>query len=457
MRAQNEALSMNEIPHPRELSPVLSCVESEEWFACGPPPIVGQGWKLYVPATFLNARKLVELVCPLASHAGLHFKYIKTTALLRKLNAGIFGYTQVGKGVVIYLPEPDKGFLNALKDSLVPYRDQCPAVPCAMSFGDDLPLYYRYGAYVKRRLQVGGYEIEDDRTNAKSAVPAGIEDLLRNYTSPQKVPPEVQSFLLRYPAHEAIQQQGKGGIFIGLNLASETFQEVILKVGYHRGLVQLDGSDGCTLLRRELAFYRELANRGIAAEAPQLIDALDTPRKVILVLEYIPGSNLLLRRLQNQLTVMHLERCWSILARLHATGLYLGDAKLANFLAADDGKVWVLDFETAGVIGDKPSPIRTFNIKPGLADVCAADLAHFLASVLYAYDEEDREDPRDTNFDLRIWAARNSENEIAAWAHEKLQKLLDQPKDSGMSPSTVALAVERENQGNYGSTCKNHC
>ena len=433
MCAQNETLGMTEIPHPLELSPGISFVESEEWFACGPPPEVQQGWKLYVPATFLNCCELLELVCPLASHAGLHFKYIKTAALLRKLNAGIFGYTQVGKGIVIYLPEPDKSFLNALKDSLAPYRDQCPAVPCAISFGDDLPLYYRYGAYVNRRLQVGGYEIEDDRSNAKSAVPAGIEDLLKKYTSPLNVPPEVQSFLLRYPAHEAIQQQGKGGIFIGLNLASETFQEVILKVGYHRGLVQLDGSDGCTLLRRELAFYRELADRGIADDAPQIIDALDTPRKVILVLEYIPGTNLLLRRLQNQLTVGHLERCWSILERLHAAGLYLGDAKLANFVAADDGKVWVLDFETAGVIGDKPSPIRTFNINPGLADVCAADLAHFLASVLYPYDGEGREIPWDTNFDLRTWAARNPDTEIAAWAHEELLKLLDKPKDAGIS------------------------
>ena len=209
MCAQNEALGMTEIPHPLELSPVLSFVESEEWFACGPPPVVQQGWKLYVPATFLNGRKLLEIVCPLASQAGLHFKYIKTAALLRKLNAGIFGYTQVGKGIVIYLPEPDKSFLNVLKDSLEPYRDQCPAVPCAISFGDDLPLYYRYGAYVNRRLRIGGYEIEDDRTNAESAVPAGIEDLLKNYTSPLNVPPEVQSFLFTIPRARGHSTAGK--------------------------------------------------------------------------------------------------------------------------------------------------------------------------------------------------------------------------------------------------------
>jgi aminoglycoside phosphotransferase (APT) family kinase protein len=129
--------------------------------------------------------------------------------------------------------------------------------------------------------------------------------------------------------------------------------------------------------------------------------------------------------LQNQLTIEHLERRWAIFERLHTAGLYLGDAKLANFLAADDGKVWVLDFETAGVIGDKPSPIRTFDIKPEFSDVCTADLAHFLASVLYPYDEDDRDGREGRNFDLRIWAARDSETAIAAWAREKLRKFLN--------------------------------
>jgi hypothetical protein len=425
-RAQNEALSADEMPHPLELSPELPFAESEEWFFCGPPPAARQGWKLYVPMTILNARELVKLVYPLASRAGLHFKYIKAMSLLRKLNAGIFGYTQVGKGLVFYFPEQDEGFLKSLKEKLAPYQDQCPAVPCAIPFGDNLPLYYRYGSYVSRRLQVGGYDVEDDRANAKSAVPAGIEDLLKPYTTPSDVPPEIHSFLARYPAYEAIQQQGKGGIFIALNLASQTFQEVVLKVGYHRGMVQLDGSDGRDLLRRELMFYRELAYRGVAAVAPELIDALDASRKVVLVLEHIPGSNLLVRRLENQLTVAHLERCWSITQRLHSAGLYLGDAKLANFLAADDGRVWVLDFETAGVIGDQPSPIRTFHIKPQFSDARAADLAHFLASVLYTPDEADREGPHDKSFDLRAWADNDSETDIAAWAREKLRKLLDQ-------------------------------
>jgi hypothetical protein len=411
------------MPHPRELSPGLAFAESEEWFACGTPPSESQGWKLYVSATILNARRLVEVVHSVASRAGLHFKYIKTAVLLRKLNAGMFGYSQVGKTVVIYLPRPEREFLDSLKASLAPYRDQCPAVPCAIPFGDDLPLYYRYGAYRNRRLQLGGDSVEDDRTHALSAVPEGIEDLLKPFTLPVNTPAEVQAFLLRYPAFEAIQQQGKGGIFIGLRLESPQFQEVVLKVGYHRGMMQLDGGDGCTLLRRELAFYRELDRRGIASDAPQLIDSLDTARKVILVLEYIAGMNLLALRLQNQLTVDHLEKCWSILHRLHDHGLYLRDAKLANFLADDEGDVRVLDFETAGILGDRPSPIRTFDLLPEFSDVRTADLGHFLASVLYPYHRQDHEHRHNQSFDLRAWANQEPEADTAVWACSKLRTL----------------------------------
>jgi hypothetical protein len=410
------------MPHPQRLCPELPFIESEDWFACGPPPVALQGWKLYVPLTLLNASKLLEGVAPFAQRAGLHFKYIKSIALLRKLNAGIFGYAQIGKNFVIYLPELDTSFVESLKEALAPYRDECPAVPCAIPFGEDLPLYYRYGSYRSSRLQLAGGEVDDNREDLDQAVPPEIEDVLRPYTSPVLEDPAVQSFLLRYPVYEAIQQQGKGGIFLAMNLASETFQEVVLKVGYHRGQVQPDGSDGCDLLRREQAFYRELSRRGISTETPRLIDELDTPRKVILVLEHVPGTSLLIRKLQNQLTVQHLDGCWRLIERLHDVGLYLGDAKLANFLASDNGDLHILDFETAGIIGEKPSPIRTFFLKPDLADPRALDRAHFLASVLHPYEEGNN--AKDRNFDLEACLSKGSETEISAWAREKLRTVL---------------------------------
>ena len=174
---RGDPVTVSEIPHPRRLPQPLPFVESDEWFACGPPPAgADQGWKLYVPLTLANAREMVERLAPLVHGFGLHFKYIKSLKLLRKLNAGMFGYTQIGKCFVIYLPAPDGGFLAALKEALAPFRDQCPAVPCARPFGGGLPLYYRYGAYHGRRLVLGGATVDDDREDAGAAVPPGVDD-----------------------------------------------------------------------------------------------------------------------------------------------------------------------------------------------------------------------------------------------------------------------------------------
>jgi hypothetical protein len=250
-----------------------------------------------------------------------------------------------------------------------------------------------------------------------------VEDLLARYTKPIRESRAVRLFLRRYPVYQALIQQGKCGIFLGMNLKSKTFQEVVLKVGYHRGQVQPDGTDGCSLLRRELAFYRELDARNLKSLAPRLVDALDVPRKVILVLEYLSGKNLLLRKLQGQLTVEHVERCWAIMDSLHACGAYLGDAKLANFMMTNDGDLRVLDFEAAGIFGDESPAFRTFFVNPEPANPYLADRAHFLASVLDSYEEghfrwEDR------CIDLGAWIRTKPKSAVCAWAVGKLREVL---------------------------------
>lgn len=419
-----EPVKVSEIPKPGEFAQPMVFQESPEWFACGRPPVQSQGWKLYVPLTMTNARAVIGSVVPVVQRAGLHFKYVKSIRLLRKLNAGKYGYPQIGKDFVIYLPVPDAEFIAAIQEALAPYRDQCPAVPCANPFADGLPLYYRYGSYRSSALEVGDREVEDNRDDAAVAVPVGVRDLLAPFTKPVVADPVVKSFLLRYPTFKVLSQQGKGGLFLAMNLGSHEFQEVILKVGYHRGQVQPDGSDGCGFLRREIEFYRLIESRGLTDLAPRLVDALDVPRKVILVLEFIPGTSLLSRKLRGELTIEHLERSWAMIARLNAAGLYLGDAKIANFLATDEGDLRAIDFESAGVMGDKPPAIRTFFLSnPELKDSRLADRAHFLASVLYPY-EEGRYSWSDRRFDLTSWLDTVPDSDTSAWALDKLGSLL---------------------------------
>jgi hypothetical protein len=407
-----------ELPPPRTY--VRSFAESDKWFLCGRRPRKSQGWKLYVSFTPANAAAIVSRVGPLVAEAGYHFKYIKTLELLRKLNAGRYGYTQIGKCFVIYLHRVDRSFIDALKTALTPYCDQNPNVPFAKSFGARLPLYYRYGSYDGPRLRIGARNIEDNR---QMPLPPGKKDLLAPFTAAILENPAVDSFLIRYPVFQAVKQKGKCGVFLGLRLASETFQQVVLKIGYHRGQVQPDGSDGCAFLRREHAFYHELAARGLAPLAPALIDALDEPRKVILVLEYIAGNDLLTLLLENRVTIAQLEQCWEVLNQLHAAGLYVVDAKIGNFIATENSSVRILDFEAAGVVGTPPPAFRTFEIDPVLDNPCVADRVHFLVSILYPY-ERNHNTWADGLVDLNRLLQIRRGSEVVKWALDRLRKVV---------------------------------
>jgi len=415
--------TIGEIPHPNELALPITSATTGEWHLCGGTlDRHSQGWKLYVPMTILNARAIIRRTAPLIASAELQFKYVRDLQTLSKLNHGTYGYTQVGKGLVVYLPERDDAFITTLKRALRPFRDECPAVPCARPIGDRLPLYYRYGSYRGASIEIDGREVADDRSDSARAVPPGVEDSLARHCSEVPEDPAIVAFLRRFPVFRVLRQQGKSGVFHCMDLACETFQEVVLKVGYHRGCVQPDGSDGCSFLRRELAFYRLLSQHGIDQLAPALVDAFDVPRKVILALEHRVGSDLLSCKLDGRLTIAHLDAAWAMIEEIHGRGLFLGDAKLGNFLLGDDGQLRIVDFETAGVVGQSSPWMRTFLLTPAPTDQMIHDRAHFLASVLFAYERAGNDaDSRCVN--IASLTATRPWDDVSAWALARLATL----------------------------------
>lgn len=361
---------------------------------------------------------------PVLAGRAVHCKYLATVDEVRKLNAGAYGYSQIGKCLVCYLSAQDDGLVTAMIDAVRPFANEGPRVPFARPLGGGSPLYYRYGSYRGTALVLGGQGLPDDRFDYEAAVPDGADDWLASHAGAEDEAAAFNSFLLRYPAYTALRQQGKSGIFLALNLASEAFQEVVLKVGYRQGQVQLDGSDGRSFLRHERRLYGELAARGLAGAAPAVIDGYDDGERVALVLECLPGPDLLTAKLAGTLTIDHLEQAWRLVSELHGGGLFLGDAKLANFLCDGPG-VRVIDFESAGVLGvEPPPPLRTFDLRnPAVADLRAADLAHFLASVLFPY-EDGGYSRRDRVADLAAYLDRTCRDDAERWAQSKLAALV---------------------------------
>jgi hypothetical protein len=411
------------IPNPKEISQDIEYLEADLWYVCGSITNVPQGWKLYVSCSILNAKDIIGNVGKLLSSHNVHFKYIKDIPNLQKLNSGLYGYSQIGKCLVIYLDKPEEKLITQLKTILEEFKNQSPIIPFAKQFGDDLPLYYRYGSFLDREfITINGIKRKDNRRDPNNAVPDGVQDDIARFTSPALGNKSLNNFLLFYPTIEALVQRGKSGVFKAFNLHCETYEEVVLKVAYPCGEVLPNSSDGRDLLRHSYTFYKQLERYSIESISPRLIDYYDDHQWVVVVIEYFEGLNLCSKLLSGELTSAHLDSCWSIINTLHSHGLILGDAKIANFLVNKNNTIKVIDFEGSKISGEGGDleDFKTFQIfKPSICDSYISDKVHFLISVLYSYNYESISFSS-RQIDLDEYLALTPQNETQEWAISKL-------------------------------------
>jgi tRNA A-37 threonylcarbamoyl transferase component Bud32 len=418
------------LPAPSVLSPGLPYTTdpNDLWYYAGMPTSARQGWKLYVSFSPFDADTTLSALVPIIARHTVYCKYLKRRDDLMRLNAGVLGYSQIGKCLVCYVPEQNDWFVRDLIGAV----EQCgigPVVPFARGLRRGLPLYYRFGSYCDSHIFVGGSARPDNRLSFAAAVPEGVYDWLAAYAGPSEATTSFQSFLFQYPVYGALRQQGKAGVFCGLNLRSTRYQEVIVKVAYRYGGLQADGSDGRTFLRNEIRVYEALASNGLKAVAPTMIDSYDDGENVALVLLRLSGDDLLTLKLRGRLTLRLVMDAWMLLERLHQRGFFVGDAKLANFVTHDDGCVYIIDFEGArtpdSAFGET-RVLRTFRLRLGYTPESAVlDKLHFLVSVVFQYHDPSLAPwEYDPVVDVREYAARRPNSDIDEWATAQLAAVL---------------------------------
>jgi hypothetical protein len=395
------------------------------WHFDGRMPATAQGWKLYVSASLPHYLATLAAVAPVLRAHRVPFKYAASDRALRKLNAGLSGYSQVGKTIVAYLGEgvEAEALVADLAVVLEPFRGRAPEVPFARAIGGGLPLSYRYGAYDGPTLTIGDTVREDVRNDADAAIPAGFANPFAASHEPPVEHRAFEQFLLRYPIFDVLAQGGKGGVFAALDVEADTFTELVLKVGYRNGQVLPDGRDGMDLLATEYRFFTLLMERNLAGVAPRLLDYQAFPWRAALAMERIDGVDLMKLKREGGLDVAHLDSALALLDRVHAAGLFLGDAKLANFVASETGTVHAIDFECAGTMRTGAVDLlRTFhflNLPPvGLAGL---DRIHFLFSALYNERARTSFSERDRLIDVATLPERHAPaTALEAWALERL-------------------------------------
>lgn len=402
--------------------------DGDKWFFRG-SPLARQGWKLYISASVLNFEAILEAIAPILDRHGVPFKYVAGEKTLRMLNAGLLGYSQIGKCIVAYLGEAEcaASLLPRLKQAVGPFVDACPEVPYARQLGAGLPLSYRYGAYDSSEVTINGTARMDDRGPEGQPVPEGLDDPLAAFAEPVESDAAFAAFLTEYPLFDVISQAGKGGVFLGFDLSQPVFTEVIVKIGYRNGQTMPDGGDGFALLRREASFFAELAAAGLEDIAPAFIVYREFRGKNALVMERLPGDNLMTVRGRGELTALHIESCLDLLQQAHRCGLYVGDPKLPNFVLDAEGNCRAIDFECAGRIAPNLfDPMRTFVlVNPRIEDLPTLDVAHFLFSVLYETKSDASFSESDRLIDISAVLGRPAPDDpVAAMALERFREVL---------------------------------
>ena len=408
-----------------------------KWYTDGPPVSVPQGWKLYVSASLPHYLETLAITREVFARHGVPSKYACSDKVFRKLNAGLYGYCQVGKNIVGYFAEDAalRSVAAELKDRLRAFADTAPQVPFAQPLGGELPLSYRYGAFHGDTIELAGEDYADDRRKPARWIFDHIPDPLSVLSEDTETDEAFDAFLSRYPVYETLSQGGKGGIFAAFDLEADAFNDLILKIGYRKGQVLPDGRDGMALLKREADFFALLDERRIATVAPALVDYRQFRDRNVLIMERIDGQNLQTLRIDGALTRGHVEKCLAVLDTIHGAGLYVGDAKIANFVEETaSAKIYAIDFEAAGRLDTaKLDILCTYHFsRPTFGDMAKLERCHLLYSALHV-DDETTFSESDRIIDLPQKLAQiTPSDETGKWALGLLQaELLDIEVDVG--------------------------
>jgi tRNA A-37 threonylcarbamoyl transferase component Bud32 len=375
-----------------------------------------KGWKFYIPLTPDTAKTVFSRILPYLAKKKIPFKHPTDEKTIVEINTG--EGSQTGKNIVIYMPIIKTDIITDLINLLIDCRCDFPFVPHANTFYQGCPLYYRHGEYHKKTEN-------DDRYLYKNKIIDGdilkrIQEEFKNNTA--RKDPMLESFLLNYPVIEVLKQSGKGGIFKALNLKNNSYQEVILKIGYHLGAVQLNGIDGRDLVSNEIKTIKKIKKfNPITFKIPDLVENLTSNDYKVAVYRFIEGETGFQKLQKSNLSTEKINKCIDSIRELHNSGIIWGDAKIGNFIWDDKNNLYMHDFElSTSVNGNSQNALRTFAYKDFTAiNQTQTDLIDFFVSILY-----DKKIDTQSEIHLKDLVKRDHKDNIKNRCKKHLQSLI---------------------------------
>ncbi|MDH6136914.1 hypothetical protein P3T37_006345 [Kitasatospora sp. MAA4] len=340
-----------------------------------------QGWKLHVTATPLAAPLVLNRCASVLIDDQASFKFAGTLQRVAELVDGRYDRGGGGKFITVYPSDEEQFRRLAELLHLATAGLPGPGILSDRQYRPESSVYYRYGAFrgLRRLGNDGAWEYlvtapdgkpEKDQRLAWYSPPDWARSPLPEPVGASAERPAEVLLGGRYVVKRAIRHAYKGGVFLGTD--KETGREVVVKEARRDVGAGLNGEDAAARLRHEAAMLALLGPLGLTPEA---LDQFGQGGNQYLVQERIIGGTLrnwVAEQPDRSLaSVLHLAgQLVAAVDAVHEAGLVLRDLSPNNLMVTAEGKLWLIDVETASRPGEQAR--RAYTPGYGAPEVVAA-------------------------------------------------------------------------------------
>ncbi|WP_431895237.1 class III lanthionine synthetase LanKC [Nonomuraea sp. bgisy101] len=339
-----------------------------------------QGWMIHVSVAEHLVERTLEIVGGYCLHHSIGFEGIRSRLAARALNAKRADRRRSGRLITLF-PADEARFTTALLDLDALVKGQPgPYVLGALRHGSG-PLYCRYGSFVpavetdEHGEPVSGLRRPDGRSVVEDSAPVfrppdwiSVPEVLEADLRAMR---ETVRGALPYRIERVLAITNAGGTYVGADRLTGA-QVVLREARPHAGLDE-HGEDAVTRLDRHRAALEQAA--GLEC-VPELLDYRTFGEHRFLIEEFVEGVPLNLSVLATLPLLTHQEAVresgavatytkWAteILDRLRdavdgllGRGIRLGELDPENVVIRPDGRIALVDLESATSLGDDRPP-----------------------------------------------------------------------------------------------------
>lgn len=316
---------------------------------------------------------MLRRVLPLLLTENASFKVARSVYVLSDLNEGFSGPSQVGKFITIYPNNHTQAVRLAVSLDEATQGLDGPAVPSDRPLKPGSLVYYRYGGFSGRHIQTlsgriipaivtpDGELVPDNRLSPYSPPEWAIDPFITAGVAAElSVPDPIVS--QRYLTITKLHQSSQCVVYLAVDIKNT--RSCVLKQVRCNTASGPRGYDAGDRLRHEAEILSRLAPD---SHFPRVFELIEHDGDLFLALEdlegetlesYIHGLAVQSRFLPGEKVVAWGRELTSLLEKIHACRLVYGDLKSTNVIVAPDGRLCLIDFESANELGSQIRPYR---------------------------------------------------------------------------------------------------